>query len=57
MRARLSSFDGVSLSLSLSLAVEFLLFSLRDLQTFSHIESSISAEELIGSIEVVLKKP
>jgi hypothetical protein len=57
VRARLSSFDGVSLSLSLSLAVEFLLFSLRDLQTFSHIESSISAEELIGSIEVVLKKP
>jgi hypothetical protein len=43
--------------LSLALAVEFLLFSLRDLQTFFHIESSISAEELIGSIEVVLKKP
>jgi hypothetical protein len=37
--------------------VEFHLFSLRDLQTFFHIETSISSEELIGSIEVVLTNP
>ncbi len=43
--------------LSLALAVEFILVSLRDLQTFFHIENSISSEELIGSIEVFLTKP